>query len=100
MNFNTNRIARLAGLLTEGEEQKPSMTNNPKTIKILADILKHVDSYALADALDESGHNDREVIQLFDQLGVPVPRDWRAQVEKLEALYAKDNADFKARYGD
>ena len=75
------------------------MTNNPDTIKILADILKHVDSYALADALNEAGHNDREVIQLFDQLGVPVPGEWKAQVEKLEALYAKDKADFEARYG-
>jgi len=75
------------------------MTNNPNTIKILADILKHVDSYVLAAALDEAGHNDREVIQLFDQLGVPVPGEWKAQVEKLEALYAKADAEFEARYG-
>jgi len=74
------------------------MTNNPNTIKILADILKHVDSYALADALNEAGHNDREVIQLFDQLGVPAPGEWKAQVEKLEALYAKDKADFPEGY--
>jgi hypothetical protein len=99
MKFNKNRIARLAGLLTEGAEQEPSMTNNPNTINILAGILKHVDSDALAAALDEAGYNDREVIQLFDQLGVPVPGDWKASVEKLEALYAKADADFKARYG-
>ena len=74
------------------------MTNNPNTIKILADILKHVDSYALADALNEAGQNDREVIQLFDQLGVPVPRDWKADAEKYEAILAKDNAEFEALY--
>lgn len=70
---------------------------NAKTITILADILKCVDSYALADALNEAGHNDREVIQLFEQLGVPVPEDWKASVEKLEALYAKADADFEGR---
>jgi hypothetical protein len=74
------------------------MTNNPSAIKILADILKHVDSYALADALNEAGHNDREVIQLFDQLGVPVPEDWKASVERVEELYAKSDAEFEARY--
>jgi hypothetical protein len=75
------------------------MTNNPDTIKILANILKCVDRDALADALNEAGHNDREVIQLFDQLGVPVPEHWKASVEKLEELYAKDIADLEARYG-
>jgi len=99
MNFNTNRIARLAGLLTEGAEQESNMTNNPNTINILAGILKHVDSDALAAALDEAGYNNREVIQLFDQLGVPVPGDWKAAAEKYEAILAKDNADFNTRYG-
>jgi hypothetical protein len=75
------------------------MTNNLDTINILAGILKHVDCYALAFALDEAGYNNSEVIQLFDQLGVPVPREWKAEVEKLKALYAKDKADFEARYG-
>jgi hypothetical protein len=74
------------------------VTNNPNTIKILADILKHVDSYALADALNEAGHNDREVIQLFDQLGVPVPEDWEANVKRLEELFAKAEAEFEALY--
>jgi hypothetical protein len=76
------------------------MTDTTKTIKILAGILKHVDSYALANALDEARLDDREVIQLFDQLGVPVPEDWKASVEKLEKLYAQEDAEFKARYGD
>lgn len=99
MKFNKNRIARLAGLLTEGAEQEPSMTSNPDTIKILAVILKHVNGDALADALEESGVNARKVIQLFDQLGVPVPRDWKADAEKYEAILAKDKADFEGRYG-
>jgi hypothetical protein len=75
------------------------MTNNLETIKILAGILKHVDRWALAGALDEAGYDNREVIQLFDELGVPLPKEWKAAVEKYEAILAKEKADFEARYG-
>ena len=66
--------------------------NDLNTIKILADILKCVDRDALTNALYEAGYNDHVVIQLFDQLGVPVPEDWRVSVEAIEAAYAKAGA--------
>ncbi len=53
--------------------------NDLNKINILANILKCVDRDALTNALYEAGYNDDVVIQLFDQLSVPVPEDWKAQ---------------------